>query len=315
MAQQRTKEEVQRKTTARILAALESGRIPWENPVVIRGLHDGMQFNPTTNRSYRGGVNTILLWLAAQINGWTDPRWMGRSQAKKAGLSIKGLTKEKGTTIFAPILGYGTDKETGDKFQYIKGFRDVVVYNACQIENMPSIEEQYEIPEVDPNEGFELAAKILADSGAHVDYDPATTPCYIPALDRIRMPEAGQFDSVAAFWSTMMHELTHWTGADNRLNRNMFGKGPAMYAYEELVAEMGSAFLCAWLGINKPAVMKNHEAYIQHWIHHLNGDKSIFMDASGKAWKAFRYLNPESENYLENPWAASSSSSPSSFRA
>lgn len=289
MAGHRSKADVQEQTTARILAALEAGQIPWQNPVVIKGLHDGMQFNPTTDRPYRGGVNTILLWLSAQINGYTDPRWMGRGQAKKAGFSIKGLTNQKGTVIFAPIFGYGTDDE-GEKFKYVKGFRDVVVFNACQIEGVPSIDEQYEIPEVDANEGFELAAKILKDSGANVQTDPATTPCYIPALDQIRMPEAGQFESVSAFWSTMLHELTHWTGHDKRLNRGMFGRGKAAYAYEELVAEMGSAFLCAWLGIEKPAVTQNHEAYIQHWISHLNNDKSVFMDASTKGWDAFQYL-------------------------
>lgn len=298
MAKQRTKVEVQEQTTARILAALESGKIPWENPVVIRGLHDGMQFNPTTDRPYRGGVNTVMLWFSAQMNGWTDPRWMGRGQARKAGFSIKGLTNAKGTTIFAPIFGYGTNDD-GEKFRYVRGFRDVIVFNASQIEDIPSIDEQYEIPEVNPSEGFELAENILNESGANVEYDLATTPCYIPALDRIRMPEAGQFASVASFWSTMMHELTHWTGHKDRLDRDMFGKGPAAYAYEELVAEMGSAFLCAWLGIEKPAVTKNHEAYIQHWIQRLNNDTSIFMNAANMGWKAFQYLNPESDSYLK----------------
>lgn len=299
MAAQRTKAEVQEQTTARILAALESGRIPWENPVVIRGLHDGMQFNPTTDRPYHGGVNTILLWLAAQTNGWTDPRWMGRGQAKKAGYSIKGLTNAVGTIIFAPIMRKFKDKETGEWVYICSGFREVMVFNAQQIEDIPSIEDQYEIPEVNPEGGFHMAARILRDSGASVQFDVATTPCYIPALDLIKMPKAGQFNSVDSYWSTMMHELTHWTGADNRLNRGMFGKGPAAYAYEELVAEMGSAFLCAWIGINKPAVTKNHEAYIQHWIQHLNNDKSVFMEAAGKAWRAFQFLNPDSDDYLK----------------
>jgi antirestriction protein ArdC len=299
MAAQHTKESVQEQTTARILAALESGKIPWENPVVIRGLHDGMQFNPTTDRPYRGGVNTILLWLSAQMNGWADPRWMGRGQAKKAGFSIKGLTNAKGTAIFAPIMRRFQNDE-GEWIQYVKGFREVMVFNAQQVGDVPSIEEQYEIPEIDPEEGFEQAARILSESGANVVYDTTTTPCYIPALDQIRMPEAGQFDSVSAFWSTMMHELTHWTGADSRLKRGMFGKGPATYAYEELVAEMGSAFLCALLGIEKPSVTKNHEAYIQHWIQRLNNDKSVFMDASRMGWNAAQYLNPASDKYLKS---------------
>jgi antirestriction protein ArdC len=112
-------------------------------------------------------------------------------------------------------------------------------------------------------------------------------------MDEIRMPKAGQFDSLDAYWSTMMHELTHWTGGKPRLDRGMFGKGKAAYAYEELVAEMGSAFLCSWLGVDKPAVTKNHEAYIQSWIQALGNDKTLFMDAAGKAWKAFTLLTKD----------------------
>lgn len=298
MSKQRTKEEVQRETTNRILAALTSGKIPWNNPVVIRGLHDGMPFNPTTDRQYQGGTNTILLWLSAQMNGWSDPRWMGRSQAKKAGLSIRGLTNDKATIIFAPILKKFEDEENDQIVTYCAGFREVSVFNAQQIDGMPAIEDQYEIPEVNPEEGFDLAAKILLESKAQVQFDATTTPCYIPALDCIRMPNAGQFASVDAYWATMMHELTHWTGHDSRLNRGLFARSKSEYAYEELIAEMGSAFLCAWLGITKPAVMENHEAYIQHWIQHLNNDVSIFMEAAGKAWKAFQYLNPDSDSYL-----------------
>jgi len=285
MGQEFSKEDVREITTQRILEALNAGKIPWHRPWTTSS-HDGMMFNFGTDKPYNGGINQILLNLSAMMNGWTDSRWIGRGQAKKAGLSIKGLTNEKGTVIFAPILRKFKDRETDESRTYIAGFYEVIVFNAQQIDGAPEPEK---IPEVDPSVGFLKAKNLLENSGASIQHG-GNVACYVPALDLIQLPKPGQFDSVESYWSTALHELTHWTGADSRLARGLFGKGIATYAFEELVAEMGSAFLCAYLGVSRSEVQRNHEAYIQHWITRLENDSSAFMDAASLAWKAFRFL-------------------------
>lgn len=291
MAKPMTKDEVKEFTTKRIVEALKGGKIPWERPWK-GGAHNGMAHNFVTNKRYNGGINQILLMLAASINGWNDNRWVGRGQALKAGHNIKGLTNDKGTVIFLPVIAKYTNDE-GDRVSYCKGFRQGIIFNAAQFKDLPSVEDE-EWKEIDPTIGWENAAEVLKNSGASV-FHGGSQAYYNVRADHIQMPEAADFKSVDSYWSTLMHELTHWTGADSRLKRDMLfeGRGKKEYAYEELVAEMGSAFLCAYLGVDKPAVMKNHEAYIQSWIKALNNDSSIFMEATGKAWKAFQYLAKE----------------------
>lgn len=283
-----TKQEVQEQVNARILEALNGGKIPWHRPWRY-AVNNGMLFNGSTDRPYNGALNQILLNITSMMNGWTDPRWMGFKQAKE-----KGWTVQKGevsTEIFIPIFGYGKNDD-GEKFRWVKGFRSGRVFNAAQIEGIPSMEETYDIPEVDPAEGFAEAARVFEASGAVMTHG-GDRAFYSPPQDRIQVPEPGQFDSIASYWSTVMHELVHWTGHDKRLNRGMFGKGAQAYAQEELVAEMGAAFLCCWAGIDKPEVTKNHEAYIQAWIERIKNNENAFMDASTAAWKAFNLLTGE----------------------
>lgn len=289
MAKQMTKDEVKAYTTNRIVEALKGGKIPWERPW-NGGAHRGMAHNFVTNKRYNGGINQILLMLSASMNGWSDNRWVGRGQALKAGHNIKGLTNVKGTIIFLPIIAKYTNDE-GDRISYCKGFRQGIVFNAAQIQDLAPIEGE-EKEEIDPAVGWENAAEVLKLSGATVHHG-GSRAYYSPKTDHIQMPEAADFKSIAGYWSTLMHELTHWTGADSRLKRECFGKGKRAYAYEELVAEMGSAFLCAWLGVDKPAVTTNHEAYIQSWIQALDNNHSIFMDATVQAWAAFQLLAKE----------------------
>lgn len=280
-----SKQEVQQQVNARILEALEGGKIPWHRPWRV-AVNNGMLFNGATDRPYNGALNQILLNIVSMMNGWTDPRWMGFGQAKSNGWSVK--KGEKSTEIFIPIFGYGT-KDDGEKFKYVKGFKTGRVWNAAQIKGVPSIAETYDVPDVNPEDGFEIAASIVKSSGAMIGHG-GDRAFYSPPMDRIQIPEVGQFESVAGYWSTVMHELVHWTGHEKRLDRGMFGKGRQAYAQEELVAEMGSAFICCWAGIDKPEVTKNHEAYIQSWIERINNNENAFMDASTAAWKAFNLL-------------------------
>jgi len=280
------KDAVREATTRRVLDALEGGKIPWNRPWKC-SLHGGLAFNSTTNKAYRGGMNQILLWLSAMCLGVTDPRWMGRGQAKKKGYLIKGMTNATATPIYAPVKARFLNTD-GDWAYRLKGWRIVLVWNATQVLDCPSLE-SLNVPEVDPTVGFDKAQRIWLDSEAILKTG-GERAFYDFKKDFVGMPEAGAFDSMEAYWSTIMHELVHWTGHDSRLQRGLFGKSHANYAREELVAEMGSAFVCSFLGIDKPEVTQNHEAYIQHWIEAMQGDADVFMDAANAAWKAFILL-------------------------
>lgn len=285
-----SKEEMRQRVTDRILSALSGGKIPWVNPVVRRTKHGGMPFNMATDRRYNGGLNNILLMFASLQNGWNDPRWIGRGQARKKGWNIEGLKNSVATEIFAPIMKKFKN-EDGEWVEFCKGWRPVFVFNAQQMKEIPSFSD-FEIPNVNPEEGFASAQALLDKANPRLIWDISTIPCYVPSRDTIRSPKPGQFNSVDQYWSTMMHELVHWTGAKSRLDRiGIRERSITEVAFEELVAEMGSAFLCAHLGIDRPEVTENHEAYIQSWIKHLKNDNSAFHNAAKDAWKAFEFLS------------------------
>jgi antirestriction protein ArdC len=264
--------------TDRIIASLEGGKIPWHKP------WNGVSLVPhnwATGKAYAGGINTILLMMT----GFADVRWAGFGQGKKKGAMV--TRGEKATTIFCPILGYG--EKNGEKYQWVKGWRTVKVFNAAQMTGTPDLEV---VDDIDPTVGFEAAAKVLARSKAKLSHG-GNRACYSPREDAITMPPAGCFDDLSFYWATMMHELVHWTGHDSRLDRDGVGGGIRSredYAREELVAEMGSAFLCHTLGINRPEIMEGHEAYIGSWIRVLKSDPKAIITAAGQAKRAMDLL-------------------------
>lgn len=275
--------------TEKILAALEGGSIPWVKPWKS-SLHGGASFNGLTDKPYTGGVNTVLLWLSAAANGWQDNRWAGRGQIRDNQWNIKGLKDEVSTTIYAPILKKWVDDDGIERFNLV-GFREVQVFNFSQIqdEKVPSLE-SLQPPPVNPAIFFEKADRIVSGTGAKVTHG-GDRAYYSPTEDRIQMPVPGAFNDLESYWATLLHEVTHWTGHKDRLGRFMEGNhGSEAYAFEELVAEMGSAFTCAHVGIDRPQLTLNHAGYIQHWIKILKEDSSAFTNAAGAAWKAHQFI-------------------------
>lgn len=294
MADQLSIRDYKAEVTAKILAALEGGKIPWNKPWVSR-LHDGAPFNGLTNKPYNGGVNTILLWLSAAANGWNDPRWAGRGQLRDNHVKIVGLKDGVATTIYAPIFKKAKDEETGTLKSVLVGFRPVQVFNFAQVDD-PDLAtlDSLRSPEVDPAENHKAAAALVASTGAHIKHG-GNRAAYSPMSDQIMMPNPGDFNSTENYWSTLLHEVIHWTGHESRLNRP-FSRSPEAYAFEELVAEMGSAFSCARVGIEREEITLGHAGYIQHWIQILKGDSDAFTRAAGQAWKAHQFIVGESKD-------------------
>jgi len=268
--------------TDRIVEALDNGVVPWSKP--WKGGHalpyNMYSMNPEKGRFYKG-ANVPLLWMS----GHTDPRWLTYNQAKKNGIEIKDEeTKNSHVVVFWKFIE--KKDKNGDVINSFPILRYFRVYNAEQCKNAPALPE---FPEVDPTENFENCQAMMDIYGVDVEHGGARA-FYNPLKDEISVPEAGQFKDVESYWATLLHEAIHSTGHDSRLERNLDSSNKASYAFEELVAEMGSAFLCAQLGIERDDLTANHASYIAGWKQVLTGDPRAFMRAAKLARQASDYV-------------------------
>ena len=272
--------EIAEKVTADILAALEAGEIPWNQPWKNVGALNPV--NITTEKGYRG-INTLILYLAQTRGGFGFSRWLTFKQAKGAGGTVR--KGEHGTQIIFWKFLEKTDKATGEKGK-IPLCRLYTVFNVAQCEGLPeSFTTAPEIPPVtDENAAIE---SFILSTGASISFG-GDRACYSPALDAISMPEKGQFADMGAYYATVLHELCHWTGHESRCKRQLGQRfGREIYAAEELVAEIGSAFLCAEFGVQGRL---QHAAYVQNWVKVLRSDPKAIFVASRMAQEASDYL-------------------------
>lgn len=264
--------------TDKILAQMEQGTAPWVRPWSTPD--GGMPFNAVSGKAYRG-INVMLLWAPAGASG---NGWMTYKQASDIGAQVRKGEKGSMIVFFKPWTV--KDKNDADsKEKTIPVLRSFTVFHTSQIDNLP---DQY-LPkpvEVLPEpERIERAEKLMAQATVTHGGDRAY---YHSGSDAITLPQIGQFESVAAYYATALHELTHWTGHSSRLCRE-YGKrfGDTAYAREELVAEMGAAFLCASVGIEGKL---QHAEYLQSWIKVLRNDKRAIVVAAGAAQKAADFV-------------------------
>ena len=266
--------------TDKILQLMEEHGTDWVKPWKSDGIA-GMPYSIGTGKAYRG-INTVMLWSS----GFADPRfgtfkaWQAKGHKVKKG--------SKGTKIVFLQINEYEDKKTGDK-KRIPMLRMSTVFNAAQVEDVEPLPTAEPLPEV---ERIAKAEAFIKNTGARFEEVEGFDSAYFaPSADLIRMPAAAQFDEIEEFYSTAMHELTHWTGHASRLDRlKRCGFGSSEYAKEELVAEMGAAFLCADLGIsNTPR--PDHAKYLNNWMRGLKNDKKLIVQAASHAAKAAQYLH------------------------
>ena len=298
-------EESNQEITNLIIEMLENGQangkfeMPWNQT-------DGAPHNPITDRMYFGNYNALILMVHSMK--WADTRWAGAGQWKKSGNLIK--KGEKGTAIFFPRLncsgcsklvgfakkcsGCGMEfKKSADK--YCSGWGSSYVFNNQQTNNpLPAVKRD----EINPEKSFEAAAAFIKNIGADVR-DGGGRAFYRPSDDFIGMPNSNLFKDAAGYWATSLHEHVHWTGHESRLKRDgivkFSGFGSESYAFEELVAELGAAFLCTHLGVKREGLIDNHAAYVGSWIKRLKSDPNAIRDASVQAGAAMRYLLDKGE--------------------
>lgn len=275
----KAKPDMYQTVTDNIIRALEAGVKPWVCPWTGSGAASGLPTNFSTGTAY-SGINIMLLWSSAAEQGYTDPRWLTYKQAAEQGGQVR--KGEHGTTIIYYKM-LEKENEAGET-EHIPMLKTFTVFNVQQIDNLAVEYAALPAASFDP---IEKAEALTVRSGAKIT-EKGIQAFYRPATDEIYLPERFRFNNAADFYATQLHELIHWTGAKSRLNRGKGGKyGSDKYALEELIAELGCAFLMADLGITGDV---QHESYISSWLKALNDDKRFIFKAASAASKAHRYL-------------------------
>lgn len=286
-----TKPDLYNRVTGKIIADLENGNLTWMQPWQGGHAAGGISRPLRANGKPYQGINVIMLWGSAMEQGYACPIWLTYKQASEIGGQVK--KGEKGSlVVYANTL---TRTETDDKGEeaerkipFLKGY---TVFNAEQIEGLP--EHFYARPEPKQTEieRMETVDLFFQQTGADIRHG-GDRAYYAPSSDHVQMPMSTAFRDAESYHATLAHEMTHWTMHPSRLNRE-FGRkrwGDEGYAMEELVAEIGAAFLCADLGIT-PETREDHAAYIASWLIALKQDKRAIFTAASHAQRALDHLH------------------------
>ncbi len=281
--------------TDKILELLDKGTIPWHKP--WKGGFEGIPKNAISKKPYRG-VNVFLLAITAEVMGYDSPYWFTYKQAQQYGGNVKA--GEKSTfVVFWKWLDYvQTDKETGekttDKVPFLRYYR---VFNLAQCEGVDLSKLPVDAIDDTPDLDFSPIGACENVFGNMADcppiYHDQGRACYIPSKDEIHLPKRENFTSVEDYYATAFHELAHSTGHDSRLGRHDKDRdlnfGSNTYSKEELIAEMGAAFLCGVCEIDNQ-IIDNSAAYIDGWRKKIKGDKKLVVNAAAQAQKAVDYI-------------------------
>ena len=273
--------------TNQIIEAIEAGANNYQMPWHVNGADSVLPVNASTHRPYRG-VNVMMLWAVAAKKQYGTSLWATYQQWRELGAQVR--KGEKSTSVVFWKFFDGEDEaeaSEGNERSNHKGVmaRAYHVFNAAQVDG-------YEIPAIPylpETERIERSEQFFSGLGADIR-EGGSRAFYSPAEDYIQMPPFAVFKKADFRYSVLAHEVTHWTGAATRLNRNLaprFQKDA--YAAEELIAELGSAFVCAELELEiEPR--RDHAPYIQSWLNVLRNDRRAIFTAATKAQQAVDWL-------------------------
>ena len=291
----RLKTDIHQEITNNIIDLLDQVDLNDYQPPFANLAALGIPENPITKNQYQG-VNILALWFNQKARSLPSNRWASFKQWQQIGASVK--KGEKGTRIiFYKTLIRDNETVSGDtKEVKIPMLRQYVVFNASQVEGYTD-DQQNIIPEKDNVSPRSLIDDFARNSGADIR-STESEAFYSRSGDYINMPPTSLFldtDQASAtenYYATLLHELTHWTGGSKRLDRkgDPNKKPIENYAYEELVAELGSAFLCAQHDL-KQTQPKGHALYIKSWLQALRNDKTLIFKAAAHAARSTQFLN------------------------
>jgi antirestriction protein ArdC len=278
------KRDLYAEVSQRIVSELEQGAAPWVKPWSATPGQNVPQ-NAVTNRPY-SGCNVVLLWLA-RSRGWATPRFLTFKQAIEAGGNVR--KSEHGTKVFFVKqlqIKDSTSEDSGTRL--VPMLREYTVFNVDQCDNLPDRLRAGKPMRVrNPDTLDKLTDDFLRSTGADIREGHGEA-YYVPGYDYISMPAFEAFKGADHFYNVAFHELTHWTGHRSRLDRDLKKRFDVRaYAAEELVAELGAAFLSAEFGFDGDV---RNAGYIANWIDLLKSDKRAFFTACSKASQAANYL-------------------------
>ena len=284
------RKDVYTRVTERIVADLEKGvrswMKPWNASHTAGKITRPLRYNGTPYQ----GINILMLWGEALDKGYSAPIWMTYNQAQELGAHVR--KDEKGSlVVYANKITRTETGEGGEEVEkqipFMKGYS---VFNVEQIEGLPA--HYYGKPEnpLPLAERLDHAERFIANTGAVIGHG-GDRAYYAPARDIVQMPPFEAFKDKESYYATILHELTHWTSHKTRLDRSFNAKrfGDNGYAREELVAELGAAFLSADLGIT-PEIREDHAAYLAHWLKALKEDSRAIFSAAAHAQRAADFL-------------------------
>ena len=274
--------DIHQAITDQILAAMEqarsTGRRLWDS-------QPSLPINLTTSKPY-SGVNVLILWAAGLSHGYTSPHWLTYKQAADMGGQVKKGERGTRCVFYKPWENTETNSETGET-ETTRGaiLKTFTAFNLDQCDGIqaPAKEERPAFIAI------EDAERILQASPAPIKIG-GPQACYVPSRDEIHLPAREAFINPEAFYSVALHEMTHSSGHKSRLDRDFSGRfGTESYAFEELIAELGSAFLNADLGILN-TTLPDHADYLSNWIKILRNDKKAILTAAAQASKAHGFI-------------------------
>lgn len=286
------RQDLYQTVTDKVIAQLEAGARPWSKPWAA-GHAAGRVSRPLRwNGVPYQGVNILLLWSEAQARGYSNPSWLTFKQALELGGHVR--KGEKGSPIVFASKIVKEEERNGEQVQraisFLKGY---TVFNVEQCDGLP---ERYFVkaPEViNPMQRLHEAEAFFAATGAQISERAEGMAYFRPSTDEIVMPPFVSFRDPESYYATLAHEACHWTKMPERLDRKFDGSkrfGGEAYAMEELVAEMGSAFLCADLGLALEP-REDHASYLASWLRALKADNRAIFTAATHAQKAADFLH------------------------
>ncbi|MEP7170124.1 MAG: zincin-like metallopeptidase domain-containing protein [Bacteroidota bacterium] len=282
--------DIYSRITQKIIADLEKGELTWRKPWSSEHMASNVMRPLRWNDQPYSGVNILVLWATAAENGYQSPYWMTYQQATSMKANIR--KGEKGTqVVYADKLTKQKEDEKGEmQTHFVPFLKSYTVFNASQIDGLS--DGYYKQPEqkiFNPQTRIEELETFFAQTKAEIY--TGIKASYYSVKDKIEMPPFESFIDAPSYYATLAHELTHWTKHPTRLDRDL-GRtryGDEGYAKEELVAELGSCFLSADIGL-EPELRDDHAAYIQSWLEVLKNDKRFIFSAASQAQKAVEYI-------------------------
>ena len=285
--------------TGRIISALEQGVRPWVQPWSLKHSAAPVSRPLRHNGTPYTGINVLALWCTSVERGYIAPIWMTFRQAIELGAHVR--KGESGTlVVYANSFKVAEDNKGDDgeeaerEVHYLKGY---TVFNVEQIDGLPpQYATQATPPPPNASARIAQAERLAASSQATIRHGGGRA-FYAPQADVLQMPPFEAFRDAESYYATLLHELTHWTAHGSRLARELSKRfGDAAYAAEELIAELGAAFLCADLGVTLEP-RDDHASYVAVWLKVLRNDQRAIFTAASQAQRAVQFLHEFASAY------------------